>query len=358
MNSPELPERLDQLFDETIEDGSLDRLPEGELRNEVMRQRFVHGLLRSMHSMDAEGREVRVQNILDALPAEGELGPAEGELGPAEGEVAIPKLRPWLVLAASVTILAGVAWFVFPTKRADLPRAEALVARAADQLAEPVNRHFTIVRTDTKANGSEWSKVSMELIARPGRFLIEGDSVFGAYSVGLDDEHIWYTPAIRTMWNDRKSIAIEDGELAMPKIKVGKDAPPWKQRRQRHRERGARRANKAFDELKPILDIGYVNLDQLLAKLSMLPETCTLKSTGREVLEIEGELRTLVRIEASGWAKEGKTYLDTATLWVDEVSGMITRAEVLVKKGRGQFVVEFAYHGTVPIEEGRYKRPW
>ena len=58
-------------FDETVGEGPPERLPPGDAGRALVRQRVYHGLLRAMHTMDAESREARIRGIVDRLDEHG-----------------------------------------------------------------------------------------------------------------------------------------------------------------------------------------------------------------------------------------------------------------------------------------------
>lgn len=285
-------------WDETLADGPLADPPPAALPW-LSQQRFVHGLLRALN-IDAGTREERVAAILGSLPGR--------------------RRTPTRLLLAAAALLAVIGWAVIPGF-AGLPRAEAAVARAAGELGRPLDRQFRLlVELADKTRGQAHLRSEFTFTTRPGgRFLVEGASVFGRFQAGCDGNQFWYRaglPGSRAV-----TMPLADAE-------------------------------RLLSTMGDVLDLGYLDVAGLLRRL---PAGFDLRATGRE--KFDGQTPQ-VRVEAIALPERLEQRLSSAVLWFDEVSGMISRAE-LQGHNRGGVArsVRFDYLGVVELGDEGYSAP-
>ncbi len=311
------PPRDWSLYDETLHDepDAMPGDPPPAAREWLTRQRLVHGLLRAMHT-DAGAREARVQAILEGLERR----------RPGLGARRTPA---WVLLAAGL-LLAVLGWALIPGFDR-LPRAEAAVARAADELGRDVDRRFGLrIELDGRQPGEGPRAIGrITLTTRPGgRFLVQGSMgsmPFGAFTAGCDGETLWYRldmPGGRT--------------VTMPRA-------------------DAERMFRAFGG--EALDLGYFDVEALLRRL---PEGFELKAVGRERLPGDEHLALgpQVRVRAVALPQRLEERLREAELWFDEDTGMVSRCELRgqSRSGVGR-AVHFDYLGTVELGADAYAPP-
>jgi hypothetical protein len=299
--------------DETIDD---DAVPPPRDAAELafrIEQRFVHGLLRALHSADPVTRETRIESVL-------------ARLGPARGARSFTR-RMWLA-AATAALFAGAGWLVWPGE-ADLPRAQAMVEKAIDVLRSDVDRQYEVVMSGTWA-GRQSPGATRDrgfrfesrvlFTTRPGRrFLAEGNHLFGRFRAGSDGEEIWFVPSVGQRF-----------------------AIPWEAARQ---------------EGSPVamfLDVGYLDLHELVAKL---PDECELKTVRREPPAVPGG-PALVRVEATRLPARIESKVQDAWLLVEETTGVIVRIEITSTVAGGSRSLRFESRGVVELGDEAYRKPW
>jgi hypothetical protein len=287
-------------FDETLSDEALGKPPDAAL-DWLRGQRFLHGLLRALHT-DAGAREARVQAVLDRL------GPVPRGRSPT-----------WWLLAAA-TLLALLGWALFPPLR-ELPRADAAVARAIAALGEPVDRQF---RLTVQAGGGEPSAAlrnQFTLTTRPGmRWLLQGEMPYGRWLSGCDGETLWIQPSLSLF----KPMSFPLAE-----------------------------AERMVAAMGHVLDLGYLDI---LALVQRLPQDCELRAVGRE--PGPAGLGDQLRVEAVALPDRIAALVSSATLLCDEATGMVTRIEVKTNPtGSRPRTVVLEYRGTVQLGADAYRMP-
>lgn len=297
MNAPDTnPEPTDPF---ACLDDTLDEIPERDPRTTaekrwLMEQRFVHGLLRAMHTADAEARQARVDGILQRLPARGTL-----------------LLWRRLAAAAAVLVTGLGLWFFLREATAPFPRAEAIVAKAVAHLGEPVDRRYDLsisVRNNTR---------HFELTARPGsRFLIEGESPFGRIKAGCDGAELWLKP--------------ERGPM-LPTFPLAA-------------------ALASRFQVAGVLDIGYFDLPSLVAAL---PRDCELRAMRREggLVRVEA---TRLPARAESRVREAFLLVEEATGLVRKIE---IHAGGTDKDGSAVRSVVFEYVGIVTMRDEDFRVP-
>ena len=284
--------------DDTLLDGPAAADVPAEARPWLADQRYVHGLLRALHSQDAAAREARVAAIL-------------GRIDRAAAEPA----RRWLPVSIAALLLAWVSvWLMLP---AALPTADAAVQRAVAELARDVTRRFRIV--GEPAPGTRGGKHELTVLTRPGgRFLAEGNVRLGTLRVELragSDGQEWWGTAM-------------NGAL--------RHVVPAQERE---------RLQQRFGDA---LELGYVDVQDLVRRL---PDDFALRVVGRE--QVDG--RDVLRLEA---ARDGADKpLRSVRLLCDEATGMVTRIEADVVRGGTARHVTLEYLGEEPGTVA-FVRPW
>ncbi len=301
-----------EIDDTLLDTGGSDSVPPAA-KSWLADQRYMHGLLRSMHLADSESREARIEAILaGAKPA--------------------PAMRSGFVAAAALLVCAIVG-FIFPgyLLPSNLPEAQAAVMRATKLLGEEVDRRFILTVSLTNTEDREVMREEMELTTRPGmRILMVGQGVgvvrTGALRAGCDGSEAW----------------ILGGPFNM------KRAMPLAQ------------AAVLVANLGSVLDLGYLDLHALLERL---PKALELQTIGREVLAANHELLHISAAGALpqtlGAAAKSPAGVSKLDLWVDEATGMVMRivADTVTQVGFHSRVA-FEYLDTVQLEATAYKRPW
>jgi hypothetical protein len=222
-----VPEPEDRFgaVDDTLHDGD-DATPEvpPQARPWCMQQRFVHGMLRALHTADAAAREARVQAVMRQVAAR-------------------PMLTRRLVTAAAVLAAAALAVYAIWPDPARLPRAEAMVAKAIAALSAPVDREFAL-SIEVERGGRRTTR-DMQITLRPGRrFLVAAESPLGEFRAGCDGETVWFQPAATQF---RTSVPLAD-------------------------------ARRLTERLGDVLDLGYLDLETLLRRL---PQDTELRCVAR-----------------------------------------------------------------------------
>lgn len=294
-------------LDDTLADGpSPADVPE-EAREWLAGQRVIHGLLRALHTADASAREARIGSVMESIDRHATAG----------------HRRHWVAVALAASVLATIAiWFALPPS---LPTAEAAMARAVDQLARNVDRHYHVRLSTAGRWRPERVYNEFDLIARPGmRFLIEGRFKFGELRtaggrVGSDGETIWLEAK---NGRNRRSGPLADRE-------------------------------EFLEGLGDILDLGYIDLHSLVEKL---PSGFNMRVVDRST---DSDGRQQLHIKAQRRRTPGAIKVRNAELTVDELTGMVKRidAEVFVVGGGLRHVV-VEYRGQPEPGSVDYSRPW
>ena len=304
-------------LDDTLADGPAPAEVPAEAKDWLADQRFLHGLLRAMHSPDVAAREGRVAGILAAIDRE---------------RIGVGPRRHWLAVAAAALLMAcfGV-WLALP---AATPTAVAAVERAAAELARDVVRRYSLeVRSEGDGGNAGGGRGPVnhefELFTRPGsRFLLRGKFGFGAMQfgdvrLGGDGQETWFTAG--------------NGMF--------RHAVPMAER------------ERLFQQFGQALDVGYLDVHDLVKRL---PGDCELQVVGRET---DADGRALLRIEARG-RRAARARVQQAFLLCDEQTGMVKRLEIegdrrlQGPRGMGQGRMTLQYVGEVPNDEIDFRRPW
>jgi hypothetical protein len=285
-------------LDDTLEDASPPALPaDHEARGWLAEQRFVHGLLRALHTADAPAREARVAAVMGRL---------QGRRG-----------SPWVAAAAALAVaLAAALWWTLRVE--PLPRAHALVSRAAERMAEPVNRAFELTLRVQRPAGGEVVR-RFDVVLAPGRrFVAAGER----FTVGSDGETVWIKPAAGP------ALSRPAGEAHLLEKLAGE-----------------------------VLDLGYLDVETLLARL---PGAARLRSVRREV---SAGGAPCVRVEAQGSIALGRGELAGISLLVEEATGVVAD---LIAEGRGAprrgsgpapVRLRWTYVGERQVEAAFYRAP-
>ncbi len=292
-------------LDDTLADGPAPAATPPEARAWLADQRFLHGLLRAMHSQDAAARESRVAGILERIDAAGETK------------------RRWLPMLLAALVLACVGlWLASPPS---LPTAEAAVQRAVDQLARDVARRFRVVAHASDSADKEVMRHEFALVTSPGsRFRVSGTLGFGPlqlgeFQLGCDGTEIWGLSA--------NGMFRRSGPLA-------------------ERER----LLQAFGDS---IDLGYLDVHDLVQRL---PGDFELATVGREV---NSSGHSVLRVQATRKRADGRVRLRDAWLLCDEATGMITRLEATADLPRGASRrLSIEYLGEEPPGLVQFGRPW
>jgi hypothetical protein len=282
--------------DDTLDAGEGAVDPQGPLQKRwLMEQRFVHGLLRAMHSSDAQGRQVRVESILAALPRRSRLR-LVARVGLA---------------AAALLVLAGAGAYLVqafsarPEPVQALPRPEHVVAQALASLREDVDRQY---RLSIRSSGQAAAEQSLEfkVTMRPGRrFLVEGHLPFGLpIRAGCDGKVLWL--------GKLRSLPLEQ----------------------------ASRFNALVGD---VLDVGYLDLETIVQGL---PKDYELRSVRREPPAAPGG-DTLIRVEATRLPERLGNRVRAAFLLVEEGTGTVRRFEMHTggRAGLVERQIAFDYEG-------------
>lgn len=284
-------------LDDTLADGPAPASVPDAARSWLASQRLMHGLLRQLHTADAASRESRVAMILARIDAE-----------------RAASRRWWAVAAAALLLATFGVWWALP---AELPTAEAAVARTVGELQRDVDRRFHIV-VDVTTRGGHERRSEFALVTRPGRFRLDGKLAIGSFTAGCDGSEWWRVTG--NGWLRRS------GPLA-------------------ERER-------LLDGLGDVLELGYLDVEELVRKL---PDDFELRVVERR----EGARGAELRIEAVRPAARGRGRLRSAWLECDEANGMVTRLEVELDLGRGASRrFSLRYLGEEPGGLVAYERPW
>jgi hypothetical protein len=282
-------------FDDTLADGPSPADVPPEAKSWIAEQRLMHGLLRALHTADAPAREGRIATLLERIDRDARLAPR----------------RQWVRVLAAALVLACVGvWFVLPES---LPTAHAAVERAVRELARDVDRRFRI-----EALGGGQSGAEGVVVTRPGNhFRFDGKIAWLQRMIeahcGCDGQEFW--------WKDATGMF--------------RGAFPF-----------AERERQRFPLLGGALDLGYLDVHNLLQKLTA---DFDVKVTEREK-DANGESR--LRLEAKRRGASGQPRV--VRLQCDEETGMVTRIEIDSDAGRLRFV----YLGEEPADLVDYRRPW
>jgi hypothetical protein len=293
-------------LDDTLADGQAPAAVPDEAKPWLADQRFLHGLLRAMHSQDAAAREGRIAAILARVDT-----------------VAARPARHWLAVVAAAFVLACLGvWWSLP---ASLPTADAAVQRAVAELARDVARRFRVAGKSVDAKGNNVGGYECALVTRPGgRLRASGRFAIGGFqstelTLGTDGTEFWFVSANGKF---RRS-----GPLA---------------------ER-----DRLMQMFGDSLDLGFLDLHELVTKL---PADFELAVVGREV---DAAGRQVLRVEATRKPTDTRGAMRQAWLLCDEETGMVTRLEAEVEFRRGasrQLSIE--YLGEEPPGLVDFQRPW
>jgi hypothetical protein len=175
------------LFDDTLEDGPLPAPRDSDTRRRLVEQRFVHGLLRYLHSGDGPSREARIQAILERLP------PAAARVSRRPG---------WLLPTAAAALLVAVAGALVGPLLSPTPQIRAEVGRVLAGLDAPGVRQYRVdvVLSRDAASGERWIRARYLVhVGSGGRFRLEGDGLLGPVTVGCDGEVLWCQPSLELL---------------------------------------------------------------------------------------------------------------------------------------------------------------
>lgn len=286
-------------LDDTLADGPAPAAIPAAASSWLADQRLVHGLLRALHTADAQARESRITAILQRIDAGGPAGAQ----------------RWWLVAAAALLFACFGVWLVLPDR---LPTADAAMERVVAELSRDVDRRFHVALVSTTPAGKEL-RFELPLVTRPGmHFRIDGKLPIGSFQLGCDGEELWLLSA-NGLW--RRAGPLDERE-------------------------------RLLQGLGDVLDLGYLDVHELVQKL---PADFELTVVGREQTADGPQLR----IEARRRAGTGAGRLRSAWLLCDEASGMVTRLEIETDLGRGaRRHLTLQYLGEEPAGLVDYRRPW
>jgi hypothetical protein len=307
MDTPDPAPRIESSQWDTSLDERSGLLPaRGEANADwIADQRFVHGLLRAMHSADAQAREARVASIL--------------------GRIAQKPRHNWRHVAAAALLLSALT---VPLVLADeLPEARAAVLRGAALLADGGDRRFRVETTGLDPQRADTVQQSFELVARPGmHFVITGALTMGPIHFadmrfGCDGQQFWFHSS--------------GGSEAVRRSGPLDEAPAL------------------LRGIGNVLDLGLLDVHRMVQQL---PHDFALRAEGRTV---DAEQRQLVHVEATGGPRRPGFRLHRADLWCDEATGMIVKLEVEADDGLGRAQrLSFQDLGTVSVSPTIYERPW
>ena len=263
----------------------------------LAQQRFVHGMLRALHTADANAREARVQAVM-------------------RGVSAWPALARRFALAAALLLGTAAALYVLWPNPARLPRADAMVAKAIAALGQPIDREFELT-IDVDRAGRAITR-QMQITLRPGRrFLVVGDAPFGKFKAGSDGTMVWFKPAL--------------GPL--------------------HMEVPLSEARRLTERLGDVLDLGYLDLETMLRRL---PQDTELRCVGREPGGIRVEATgtvTLRQLEL----RSIQMVVDDDTGLLRQIEA------TAVGQGRGRESstrLRYRHVADQQLGEDAYRRPW
>lgn len=304
--------------DDTLADGPSGAAVPEQAKAWLGDQRFLHGMLRALHTADAAAREGRIATLLERIDAEPVVDASPRRFG----GVAYGRLGHWgLVSVAALLIAAMMLWFALP---GSLPTADAAVSRAVAELSRDVNRRFRVQLIATDPAGKEQMRHEFALVTHPGmRFRIDGKLGFGSMQfgeirIGCDGTELWVLPANGMF---RRAVPVADRERLL----------------------------KGFGE---VLDLGYLDVHDLVQRF---PDEYDLRVVGRETGR---DGRPSVRIEAVRRAG-AKMPLKNAWLLCDEATGMVTHIEAdqELRGGYGRHL-SLEYLGEEAPALVDYRRPW
>ncbi len=281
--------------DDTLDDGPVVEVPP-QARPWLAQQRFVHGMLRALHTADAHARQARVQAVMNVLTAR-------------------PSMRHRFAVAAAVLVAAALLLYAVWPDPSRLPRAEAMVAKAIAAFEQPIDREFELV-IDVERAGRQTSR-RMQITLRPGkRFLVTADGSLGKFKAGCDGETVWFQPTV--------------GAFRM-------DVPLAEARR-------------LTERLGDVLDLGYLDLETLLGRLPQAELRCVGREAGGIRVEAIGtvqlrhlELRSIQMVVDD----------DTGLL------RSIDATAVGEGRGREvEAKLRYRHVGDRELGEAAYQRPW
>ncbi len=294
-------------LDDTLADGPSPTAVPPEAKAWLADQRFLHGLLRAMHTQDAAAREGRIAAMLARIAGDGAVEPR----------------RHWVTVAVAALLMASFAfWLWLP---AALPTASAAVERAVTELARDVARRFRVVGVGVDGKGNEMVRHEFALVTRPGGFFrVTGRLGFGpfqtsALTIGSDGQELWATSANGAF---QRAAPLAESE-------------------------------RLLQGLGDMLDLGYLDVHALVKKL---PTDFELAVVGRER---DATGRELLRIAATRKRVDAPIRLRSAWLLCDEKTGMVTKLAADLEFSRGasrQLSIE--YLGDEPPGLVEFHRPW
>lgn len=265
-------------------------------------QRYLHGLLRGLHTQDAAAREARIARILESVD-----------------QARVEPRVHWLRIAAAALLMACLGiWLALP---ASLPTAEAAVQRAVAELARDVARRYRV----TVQMGDRGQAHEFALVTRSGsRFRLDGKITFGDLQlgevrIGCDGQDTWFYAANGLI---RRTAPLAERERL---------------------ERG----------LGNVLDLGYLDLHGLVKRL---PTDFELRVVGRQA---DSAGRKLLRIEAVRTHEDARSRLRSAWILCEEATDMVTHMEVDLAAGFGPARrMQIEYLGEEPPGLVDFTRPW
>ncbi len=272
-------------------------------------QRFVHGLLRALHTADPAARE--------------RGSPASSNASTSTNGRATAR-RHWLLVAAAALLLAvfGI-WWSLP---ASLPTAEAAVQRAAEQLARDVDRRFRVVASARPSAAANCAATSSRWWCGPA-----AASASTASSASAASPSASCTPgATATSCGSRPATACSATPVRWPNANACSSASA----------RCSTSATSTSSEL-----------------VRKLPADFELRVVGRQ-LDADG--RTQLRHRGGVGARRPARQAALGAAECDEATGMVTRLDVECA-GPSPAVrrrSELRYLGEEPPGLVDYQRPW
>jgi hypothetical protein len=272
---------------------------DAELRQRLVEQQTIHGLLRHLHSPDAAAREMRIQRVLVAMGSdrpEVDTNAIGHDPDPSPTPDADRlRQRGWRLAMAALVLIGGtlLVTSLIPHR---LPLARAVVGQTLQHLEQIFDRAYDgrwTLESWTEDDGSGDRVLRGRnfklFVGGRGRSLVRIDTSFGVVNAGCFAGKHWIRmPGWRT------HVLKHSGPLRLPD--------------------GAE------------FDLGLMQIDNLL---SMLPAEFDLQTLGRLRAENSADAATIhirARRPANPARRQSAMVID---LWSEEVTGLLRKLEVV-----------------------------